>query len=258
MPQPGELEKIEELQAVLGNVRAEADWFAVAKAAQAANPHYFKAIIKAMSVMTERRKKYSGDFHPYYNFVDVARRTGVTAWSVLKMYLGMKQSRFAVSGDTDYGDEGVVDTLVDWINYAALALGWLLDKLTEDQVISPNDDQWEKIWPIVCFDFDGVFNQHVGWTGKYELPEILPGIEGALRRARQRGYTIFVCTARPDSGLQEVRQWIDQHGLGDLVHEVTNKKPPAVAYIDDKAILFAGDFGEALDRLDNFKPYWEK
>ena len=38
---------------------------------------------------------------------------------------------------------------------------------------------------------------------------------------------------------------------------VTDKKPPAFAYIDDRAICFEGDFLRTLDKLGEFKAHWE-
>ena len=38
---------------------------------------------------------------------------------------------------------------------------------------------------------------------------------------------------------------------------VTDKKPPAFAYIDDRAICFQGDYGKTLDQLEAFKAHWE-
>ena len=39
--------------------------------------------------------------------------------------------------------------------------------------------------------------------------------------------------------------------------KVTDKKPPAFAYIDDRAICFQGDFAKTLDQLEAFKAHWE-
>ena len=61
------------------------------------------------------------------------------------------------------------------------------------------------------------------------------------------GFEIHIVTARlwPGHGTAEqqqrnIEQWLDQHGFvkGTHYHELTNNKPPAVAYIDDRAIEF--------------------
>ena len=43
----------------------------------------------------------------------------------------------------------------------------------------------------------------------------------------------------------------------EYVSEVTSIKPPAIAYIDDRAITFDGDYTETIKELKNFKPYWQ-
>lgn len=40
--------------------------------------------------------------------------------------------------------------------------------------------------------------------------------------------------------------------------EVTNRKIPAVAYIDDRAIQFKGSYILTIHEALNFKPYWMK
>ena len=39
---------------------------------------------------------------------------------------------------------------------------------------------------------------------------------------------------------------------------VTNRKVPAVAYIDDRAIQFNGSYIQTIYEAVNFKPYWMK
>lgn len=40
--------------------------------------------------------------------------------------------------------------------------------------------------------------------------------------------------------------------------KVTNRKVPAVAYIDDRVIRFNGSYKKVISQLKNFKPYWAK
>lgn len=47
-------------------------------------------------------------------------------------------------------------------------------------------------------------------------------------------------------------EWLNNNGFPSM--KVTNRKVPAVAYIDDRAIQFNGNY----KKLKNFKPYWAK
>jgi hypothetical protein len=42
------------------------------------------------------------------------------------------------------------------------------------------------------------------------------------------------------------------------VYDVTSRKLPAHAYIDDRALRFNGDYNETLTELETFKPYWKE
>jgi len=70
-----------------------------------------------------------------------------------------------------------------------------------------------------------------------------------------RKFKVVIHTTRDAS---KVWVWLQQHYLHQFVVEVTNKKVPAVAYIDDRAICFTGSHQEVLDQLENFKPHWKK
>ena len=54
-----------------------------------------------------------------------------------------------------------------------------------------------------------------------------------------------------------VEEWLAKHGLAEFVSTVTDKKPPAHVYVDDRAICFEGDFEKTMDRIGGFKAHWE-
>lgn len=97
----------------------------------------------------------------------------------------------------------------------------------------------------ICIDFDGVihimkgYDEHYdGWkNGKIE-GELAPGAKEAIEKL-QKTYNVIVFTTRTD--LESISRWlvingICGRGIQDII--ITNKKPKAVAYIDDKAIRF--------------------
>lgn len=110
--------------------------------------------------------------------------------------------------------------------------------------------------PTVCVDFNGVLDTYAGWVkdgNGAEYPP-RPGVQTFLEVLHQQ-YVVVVCTAIEPV---HVIWWLSKHNLDMYVDDVTNIKPPAVAYIDDRAIRFDGNFQECLDALQGFQPYWRK
>jgi hypothetical protein len=89
--------------------------------------------------------------------------------------------------------------------------------------------------PTIAVDFDGVIHSYKEWNdGKIE-GELMPGCQLSLAKLNNR-YRVVVFTARHNLG--DVEAWLRAKGVSHLVAEVTNRKPAAVAYIDDRAIHF--------------------
>lgn len=100
--------------------------------------------------------------------------------------------------------------------------------------------------PTLCIDFDGT----VVLSGPYEpgVPSVglQPGTRQALAEWNADGFRIVVLTARNPA---DVWPWLAAHGLTPFVAAVTNIKPPAVAYIDDRAVSFGGDWAAVRRRV---------
>ena len=108
--------------------------------------------------------------------------------------------------------------------------------------------------PILCVDLDGVLNAFDGWKGADFFHPPRPGAREFLEELNAKGYRVVVFTVRWGP---HVESWLAQYGLSEYVSMVTDKKPPAFAYIDDRAICFQGDFAKTLDQLEAFKAHWE-
>ncbi len=108
--------------------------------------------------------------------------------------------------------------------------------------------------PIVCVDLDGVLNEFDGWKGADFFHPPRPGAREFLERLNARGYRVVVFTVRWGP---HVERWLAHYGLSELVWMVTDRKPAAHAYVDDRAICFEGDFEKTLEQIGGFKAHWE-
>lgn len=112
----------------------------------------------------------------------------------------------------------------------------------------------------VVFDFDGVINSYKsGWTEVNNLPDPpVEGIKESIEEIRKAGYRVVVSSARASDmrGFHAIRAYLWRYGIG--VDEVTNQKPPAIVYIDDRAITFNGNAKSLLSKIESFTPWYLK
>lgn len=101
----------------------------------------------------------------------------------------------------------------------------------------------------IAIDFDGVIHSyHKGWHDGTIYGEPVPGAFEAIRKLQLAGYAVYVHTSRDEA---QVFEWLFKHDVAatygatiqfwdnlDVVL-VSNRKLPAVAYIDDRAIRFS-------------------
>lgn len=113
----------------------------------------------------------------------------------------------------------------------------------------------------VVFDFDGVIHSYKsGYQGITCIPdEPVEGIEGVLRELHNSGYEIVVVSSRcrVDVGLYAIEDYLIKHQLSQYVDRICKEKPPAIVYIDDRAICFDGNTEGLVDKVKNFKTYME-
>ena len=112
----------------------------------------------------------------------------------------------------------------------------------------------------VVFDFDGVIHSYKsGWQGETVIPdEPVPEIKDAIDDIRSAGYEVVVVSTRcaTPAGLQAVKDYLTLHEI--VVDRVCKEKPPAIVYIDDRAICFDGRTDNLLEKINNFSPWYEK
>ena len=111
--------------------------------------------------------------------------------------------------------------------------------------------------PTVVFDFDGVIHSYKsGWQGVATVPdEPVLGIKEAIADIRAAGYNVAVVSTRSayEQGAAAVKAWLEKYGIE--VDAICAEKPPAVVYIDDRAICFDGKPETLLGKIQNFKPW---
>ena len=114
----------------------------------------------------------------------------------------------------------------------------------------------------VVFDFDGVIHSYTsGWKGETNIPDPpVPGIQEALKEIHDAGYEVVVVSTRCKTvlGRMAIENWLDMYGMTQEVDKVCKEKPPAVAYIDDRAIRFDGHPETLLKKIKNFQPWYKK
>jgi len=109
----------------------------------------------------------------------------------------------------------------------------------------------------IAVDFDGVIHAYTkGWQDGSIYDEPMPGTFDALRQLMTR-HAVFVHTSRNP---EQVATWLIGHGMpcrvgydGEFWNDqssllVTDRKLPALAYIDDRGVRFI-DWDQALGAL---------
>ena len=108
----------------------------------------------------------------------------------------------------------------------------------------------------VVFDFDGVIHSYTsGWKGATIIPDPpVPGIKEAIDEIRKLYHVVVVSTrCSSPEGVTAIMDYLKVNGI--VVDDVVMEKPPAVVYIDDRAIRFNGDPSDLLNQIVTFKPW---
>ena len=108
--------------------------------------------------------------------------------------------------------------------------------------------------PVVCVDWNGVLDGYTGWRGADHRDPPRPGAAEFLRALNDQGFRVVVFTSR---WADDAREWLAEHGLDRFVSEVTDRKPAAHVFVDDRAVCFRGDFAATLSEIRQFLAHWE-
>jgi hypothetical protein len=114
----------------------------------------------------------------------------------------------------------------------------------------------------VCVDFDGVINSYTsGWKGAANLPD--PPVEGAIEWLNKldKRYSVAILTTRAQTqeACDAIADYLVEHGYTGSMPLITDRKIPALIYVDDRAVRFDGpEKGfPAIDTISTMQP-WNK
>ncbi len=115
----------------------------------------------------------------------------------------------------------------------------------------------------LTIDFDGVINSYKsGFKGPAVLPD--PPVEGAIdflkKASKVFKITIFSTRAEDEKAITAMRDWLKKYGLPEgeaNAIKITDRKPKATLYIDDRGWQFQGYFPD-LEYIKNYQPWYKR
>ncbi len=122
---------------------------------------------------------------------------------------------------------------------------------TQKQENTSNNKPFQR---TVALDFDGVMNTYNGWKGADELFEPRPGLENFLKTLQRDGFRMVIYSTR---AIEKIQEWLTKYKVDQYIAFVSNEKPLAHCYVDDRAIQFQGSFYDAYMQIGTFRTFWE-
>lgn len=110
----------------------------------------------------------------------------------------------------------------------------------------------------IVFDFDGVIHRYSrGWQDGSIYDGPVPGIKEVIDQLRDEGYDVIIVSTRSkhEYGRKEIEQWLEKYHI--YVDNICAEKPPAICYVDDRALYFDGDCDTLIEKIRNFKTWQE-
>ena len=105
----------------------------------------------------------------------------------------------------------------------------------------------------IAIDLDGVLDDYKKYD-ENKIPKIRQGAREFIQELHKNGYNLVLFTNRKPL---LASKWLIENNLDKYFSDVTNIKPKATMYIDDRAIKFDGNYDTTLDSIKRFKVYWK-
>ena len=112
----------------------------------------------------------------------------------------------------------------------------------------------------IVFDFDGVIHSYKsGWQGYDSIPdEPVFGIKEVIDGLRNSDYEVVIVSTRSayPAGKIAIEEWRAKYNI--VVDKISDIKPPALVYIDDRAITFDGNTDGLIEKISTFRSWTEE
>lgn len=117
----------------------------------------------------------------------------------------------------------------------------------------------------IAVDFDGVIHSYTSrWFSAEVIPD--PPVPGAIEWLNEISHRfnviIFTTRGKTLEGREAVAAWLKLHGFssaaGGAGCEITAVKPPALIYLDDRAVRFDGQNFPTADQIHRELIPWNK
>ena len=136
-------------------------------------------------------------------------------------------------------DEKVVDAFGDLRNYAQFGImlirGAWYNKPAEELAID------QSLQKHICVDLDGTLaEQDELFYTRFHIGKPIQGAKESIDFFKKAGYHIFIYTVRGSEEKDVIKKWLVDNEI--MVDDVMCNKPPALVYIDDRAVEFKGDW----------------
>lgn len=100
---------------------------------------------------------------------------------------------------------------------------------------------------------DGVLNTYTGNFCKDSIPDINVGAKNFLEELSNK-YEIKLFTTR--NKILATKWLLDNH-LDKIVSDITNIKEVCYLFVDDRAIIFEGNYADLIEKIEKFKPWYK-
>lgn len=106
----------------------------------------------------------------------------------------------------------------------------------------------------ILIDLDGVLNTYTGDFDVDFIPSIKKGAKEFLIELSKE-FVIKIFTTRNKI---LASKWLIKEGLDKIITDITNTKDLSYLYIDDRCICFNGDYSSTINKIKNFKPWYNQ